>query len=107
MGPWREPILRRVREARGLRGVVIVSSVAYGDGGGGIPGLLLGSPRDPAGNLIMFGTGKRHWSIVHVADLADFFRRGLETDASPGYPFVGDARNPTPAELTQGGATRH
>ena len=28
-----------------MRGVVIVSGVAYGDGGGGIPGLLLGSPR--------------------------------------------------------------
>ena len=53
-----------------MRGVVIVSSVAYGDGGGGIPGLLLGSPRDDAGNLIMLGTGQQHWSTVHVADLA-------------------------------------
>lgn len=33
-----------------MRGVVIVSSVAYGDGGGGVPGVLLGSPRDGAGN---------------------------------------------------------
>jgi uncharacterized protein YbjT (DUF2867 family) len=43
---WKEPIERRVLEASGMRGVVVVSSVAYGDGGGGIPGLLLGSPRD-------------------------------------------------------------
>jgi len=41
---WREPIVRRVVDAEGLRGVVIVASVAYGDGGGGLPGLLLGSP---------------------------------------------------------------
>ena len=41
---WKEPIERRVLGAADMRGVVIVSSVAYGDGGGGIPGLLLGSP---------------------------------------------------------------
>ena len=40
-----------------MRGVVIVAGLAYGDGGGGIPGLVLGSPRDDAGNLIMLGTG--------------------------------------------------
>ena len=71
-------------DAPDMRGVVIVSSVAYGDGGGGIPGLLLGSPRDPAGNLIMLGTGRQHWSTVHVADLANFFRRVLEGDSARG-----------------------
>jgi NAD(P)-dependent dehydrogenase (short-subunit alcohol dehydrogenase family) len=44
MVSWREPIEARVLGASGVRGAVIVSSVAYGDGGGGIPGLLLGSP---------------------------------------------------------------
>src|SRR5580704_5966670 len=43
---WKEPIERRVLAVPDMRGVVIVSSTAYGDGGGGIPGLLLGSPRD-------------------------------------------------------------
>ena len=32
---WKEPIERRVLGATGMRGVVIVSSIAYGDGGGG------------------------------------------------------------------------
>ena len=41
---WKQAIERRVLEATGTRGVVIVSGVAYGDGGGGIPGLLLRSP---------------------------------------------------------------
>ena len=64
---WKLPIERRVLDATGMRGVVIVSSVAYGDGGGGIPGVLLGSPRDDAGHLIMLGTGQQHWSTVHAA----------------------------------------
>ena len=89
---------------RGMRGVVIVSGVAYGDGGGGVPGLVLGSPRDDQGNLIMLGTGQQHWSTVHVADLADFFRRALEDDSARGYYVIGDGRNPTVAELTDAAA---
>ena len=73
-----------------MRGVVIVSGVAYGDGGGGIPGLLLNSPRDDDGNLIMLGTGQQHWSTVHVADLADSFRRVLENDSARGRYVIGD-----------------
>ncbi len=101
---WKEPIERRVLGAKGMRGAVIVSSVAYGDGGGGIPGLLLGSPRDGAGNLIMLGTGQQHWSTVHVADLADFFRRVLEDDSARGYYVIGNGVNPTVAELTEAAA---
>jgi len=101
---WREPIERRVLDATGMRGVVIVSGVAYGDGGGGIPGLLLGSPRDDAGNLLMLGTGQQHWSTVHVADLADFFRRILEADSARGLYVIGDGSNPTVAELTEAAA---
>jgi nucleoside-diphosphate-sugar epimerase len=104
MVAWKEPIERRVLDAADMRGVVIVSSLAYGDGGGGVPGLLLGSPRDEAGNLIMLGTGEQHWSTVHVADLADFFRRALEDDSAVGYYVVGDGLNPTVAELTEAAA---
>jgi nucleoside-diphosphate-sugar epimerase len=104
MVSWKEPIDRRVLAATDVRGVVIVSSVAYGDGAGGIPGLLLGSPRDDAGNLIMLGTGDQHWSTVHVADLADFFRRVLEDESARGYYVVGDGSNSTVAELTEAAA---
>jgi hypothetical protein len=58
MVAWKEPIEQRVLGTKDLRTVVIVSSVAYGDGAGAIPGLLLGSPRDDAGNLIMVGAGQ-------------------------------------------------
>jgi nucleoside-diphosphate-sugar epimerase len=101
---WKEPIERRVLGAKGMRGAVIVASTAYGDGGGGVPGLLLGSPRDSAGNLIMLGTGQQHWTTVHVADLADVFRRVLEDNSARGYYVVGDGGNPTVAGLTEAAA---
>jgi nucleoside-diphosphate-sugar epimerase len=104
MVAFRQPIEKRLLDATGLRGVVIVSGVAYGDGGGGVPGLLLGSPRDDAGNLIMLGTGQQHWSTVHAADLADFFRRALEDDSARGYYVIGDGLNPTVAEITEAAA---
>jgi nucleoside-diphosphate-sugar epimerase len=101
---WREPIERRVLGESGMRGVVIVSGVAYGDGGGGVPGVLLGSPRDSVDKMIMLGTGQQHWATVHVADLADFFRRVLESSSARGYYVVGDGLNPTVAELTEAAA---
>jgi nucleoside-diphosphate-sugar epimerase len=101
---WREPIERRLLDATDMRGVVIPSGVAYGDGGGGVPGVLLGSPRDGAGNLIMLGTGGQHWSTVHVADLADFFRRALEDESARGYYVIGNGLNSTVAELTEAAA---
>jgi nucleoside-diphosphate-sugar epimerase len=101
---WREPIEQRVLNTPDMRGVVIVSGTAYGDGGGGVPGVLLGSPRDDAGNLIMLGTGDQHWATVHVADLADAFRRVLENDSARGRCIVGDGANPTVAELTSAAA---
>ena len=60
-------------------------------------------PRDDD-NLIMLGTGQQHWSTVHVADLADFFRRVLEHDSARGYYIIGNGLNPTVAELTEAAA---
>jgi nucleoside-diphosphate-sugar epimerase len=101
---WKEPIESRLLGARDMRGVVIVSGTAYGDGGGGIPGLVLNSPQDDEGNLIMLGTGRQHWSTVHVADLADSFRRVLENDSARGRYIISDGMDPTVAELTEAAA---
>ena len=101
---WKEPIERRVLGTAGMRGAVIVASTAYGDGGGGTTGVLLASPRDDAGNLIMIGTGQQHWSTVHVADLADAFRRVLEDGFARGRYVIGNGANPTVAELTEAAA---
>ncbi len=101
---WKEPIERRVLGTTGMRAVVIVASTAYGDGGGAIPGALLASPRDGAGNLIMIGSGHQHWSTVHVADLADAFRRVLEADSARGRYVIGNGLKLTVAELTEAAA---
>jgi len=101
---WKEAIERRLLSAEGLRAIVPVSGSAYGDAGGGMPGLLLGSPRDDAGNLIMIGEGRQHWVTVHVADLADFFRRALEQDSAQGYYAIGNGLASTVAELTEAAA---
>lgn len=101
---WQEPIERRVLSARGMRAVVIVSGTAYGDGGGAIPRALLASPRDNAGNLIMIGTGQQHWATVHVADLANVFRRALEDGFARGRYVVGNGVHSTLAELTEAAA---
>jgi nucleoside-diphosphate-sugar epimerase len=52
----------------------------------------------------MIGEGQQHWCTLHVADLADFFRRALEQDSARGYYVIGDGLNPTVAELTQAAA---
>jgi nucleoside-diphosphate-sugar epimerase len=104
MVAWKPPIESRVLGAAGMRSAVIVSGTAYGDGGGGIPGLLLGSPRDGAGNLIMLGTGQQHWVTVHVADLAEVFRRVLEDGSARGRYVIGNGLRQTVAELTQAAA---
>jgi len=101
---WKEPIEQRLLSARGVRTIIPVSGSAYGDAGGGIPGLLLSSPQDQDGNLIMIGEGRQHWVTVHVADLANFFRRALEQDEAHGYYVIGDGLAPTVAELTRAAA---
>ena len=101
---WKPPIEQRVLSASGMRGIVLVSSVAYGDGGGGVPGVLLGSPRDDAGNLVMLGDGAQHWDTVHVADLANVFRRALENGGARGRYVIGNRLSPTVAELSEAAA---
>jgi nucleoside-diphosphate-sugar epimerase len=52
----------------------------------------------------MLGTGRQHWSTVHVADLAAVFRTVLEDDAARGTYVIGNGQNPTVAELTEAAA---
>jgi nucleoside-diphosphate-sugar epimerase len=104
MVAWKQPIEQRVVDEPGMRGILIVSGTAYGDGGGGVPGVLLGSPRDSDGNLIMLGTGRQHWATLHVADLAAFFRYVLESDNARGKYLIANGLTPTVAELTEAAA---
>jgi nucleoside-diphosphate-sugar epimerase len=101
---WKEATDQRILDESGMRGILLVSGTAYGDGGGGVPGVLLGSPRDTAGNLIMLGTGSQHWATVHVADLAAAFRSALENDGARGKYVISNSLTPTVAELTEAAA---
>jgi nucleoside-diphosphate-sugar epimerase len=101
---WKPPIQDHLLYGSDVRASVVVSGTAYGEGGGGIPGLLLGSPRDDAGNLIMLGSGRQHWATVHVADLAEVFRLILEHESARGYFIIEDESRPTVAELTEAAA---
>jgi nucleoside-diphosphate-sugar epimerase len=101
---WKQAIDQRILDDSGMRGTLIVSGTAYGDGGGGIPGVLLGSPRDSDGKLIMLGTGEQHWATVHAADLAAVFRTVLENDTARGKYVIGNGLTPTVAELTEAAA---
>jgi hypothetical protein len=101
---WKAPIEKRLLDAQGMRGVVIVSSVAYGDGGGAVPVLLLGSPRDETGNLVMprhgaaaLANGPRGRPRVRLVPCA-------ENDSARGRYVIGDGLNPTVAELTEAAA---
>lgn len=104
MVTWKEAIDHRILGEPGIRGILIISGTAYGDGGGGIPGILLGSPRDADGNLIMLGAGGQHWATVHVADLAAVFRSALENDGARGRYVIGNGLTPTVSELTEAAA---
>jgi nucleoside-diphosphate-sugar epimerase len=104
MVAWKEAVDQRILSESGMRGVLLVSGTAYGDGGGGIPGIVLGSPRDEQGNLIMLGTGRQHWATVHVADLAAVFRSAMENDTARGKYVIGNGLSPTVAELTEAAA---
>jgi hypothetical protein len=48
------------------------------------------------------GTGRQHWSTVHVADLADFFRRVLEDDFARGRYVIGNGANSLADESRHG-----
>jgi len=101
---WHQAVDQRILDQSGIRGILPVSGTAYGDGGGGVPGVLLGSPRDDDGNLIMLGTGQQHWGTVHVADLAAFFRCALEDEAARGRYVISNGLTPTVSELTEAAA---
>jgi GDP-D-mannose dehydratase len=92
-----------VLDATEMRGVVIVSSVAYGDGSGGISRVASRFARGDADRLVMLGTGEQHWSTVHAADLADSSGALWKTSARDRY-VIGNGANPTVAELTEAAA---
>lgn len=97
---WRPALTDRVRNASGVRGIVIAPGVVHGHGRG-MHTIIACQRVDKGGPALMaIGTGRQHWACVHVDDLADLYVRAFE-NAPAGSTFIGAAGdNPTVREIT-------
>lgn len=77
---------------RGVRGVVLCNSLIYGLGRGikrdsvQIPALTSTAIRRRVACHV--GPGENRWSTVHIADMADLYRRVVEDGTARGFYFV-------------------
>lgn len=96
---WRPALTDRVRNARGVRGIVIAPGAVHGHGRG--MHMIIASQRvaDGRSAVMTVGSGHQHWAGVHVDDLADLYVRAFER-APAGSTFIGAAGdNPTVHEI--------
>ena len=103
---WKEPLQRRLFGQTGICVFVITSSVAYGDGGGGIARYhSLAHRATPPATRSCSAPASSSWSSVHVADLADALPAVCSrTIPHAGSYVIGNGLNPTVAELTEAAA---
>ncbi|MGK5550384.1 NAD-dependent epimerase/dehydratase family protein [Actinomadura kijaniata] len=83
---WRAEAERRVLAAGGR---VVRPGMVYGEGGGGVPGLLAAKAAE-RGTGVYIGEPGVRWPVVHVADLADLYVAVVER-AEPGTVWHGMA----------------
>jgi nucleoside-diphosphate-sugar epimerase len=99
---WRPALTERVRTAGGVRGIVISPGAVHGYGRG-LHTIIADRWVDDGGPpaLMTIGSGRQHWSGVHVDDLADLYVRAFES-APGGTTFIGAAGdNPTVHDVTR------
>jgi nucleoside-diphosphate-sugar epimerase len=80
MVAWRPSHEERVRQGKGLKGIVIRPAMVYGRGGG-IVGGFASSAREK-GVVQVVGTGENRWPFVHVDRLADLYVLALSATGS-------------------------
>lgn len=92
---WRVDIEKNVIAAaqKGIKSIVIRPVIVYGEIGGIIGHLF--QQAEQAGHVNYVGNGNNHWSLVHVADLADLYI--LAADKAP----AGSLFNASTEYLTQ------
>jgi nucleoside-diphosphate-sugar epimerase len=75
---WRQAVEDRVLQGakRGTRSIVIRPAIVYGRGGGIPAGFVDSARKEGAARYI--GSGKNHWPMVHLDDLADLYLLALE-----------------------------
>jgi nucleoside-diphosphate-sugar epimerase len=74
---WRPAIEETVLRTPGIKGIVIRPGCVYGKQGGLTGIWFSGAHKDKS--LKVVGNGHNYWSIVHVDDLADGYRRAAES----------------------------
>jgi nucleoside-diphosphate-sugar epimerase len=97
---WRPEIMDRVRNAKGIRNVIISPGVVYGHGSG-LPRMIVDGPRtaDPEPALLFPGSGDQHWTTVHIDDVATLYAAAV-LRAAPGSYYLGvSGQNPTMREI--------
>jgi nucleoside-diphosphate-sugar epimerase len=97
---WRPAIIERVRNASGIRNVIISPGVVYGHGSG-LPRMIVDGPQssDPDPALLFPGTGDQHWTGIHIDDVATLYASAVQR-AKPGSYYLGvNGVNPTMREI--------
>ncbi|WHT22345.1 NAD-dependent epimerase/dehydratase family protein [Crossiella sp. CA-258035] len=83
---WRVGNERKVlaRKDSGAHPVVVMPGLVFGDGGG-IVEFAYAAPGRETGVVPCAGDGGNHWSLVHVADLAELYALALSAPAGSVY----------------------
>jgi len=101
---WRLPLDEQVRQAEGVRGIVIAPGIVHGQGSGIPAGIFGQGPRDDDGALLLPGSGEQHWTTIHADDLGRLYARAV-AQASAGSYYLGvSGHNPTVREIGEAAA---
>src|SRR5206468_1915248 len=87
-------------EAADVALTVVHPGIVYGDGGSGIPQVLAGQPRSDDGALTTLGSGRQHWTTIHVDDLAALYVAVVADGTAHGAVLGVSGVNPTVSELS-------
>lgn len=98
---WRPAVEQIVRDADGVRAIIIEPGIVYG-GGQGLAALLTHPAED--GTYRLIGDGSQHWTTVGVDDLADLYVRALTDERASGHYIGVSAGNPTVREIAEAAA---
>ncbi|WP_329103174.1 NAD-dependent epimerase/dehydratase family protein [Micromonospora sp. NBC_01699] len=97
---WRPAIFDRVRNASGIRTVIISPGVVYGHGSG-LPRMIVDGPQssDPEPALLFPGTGDQHWTGIHIDDVATLYAAAVQRAKPGSYYLAVNGVNPTMREI--------
>lgn len=96
---WRLGVIASL-EAADVVLTVLHPGIVYGDGGAGIPQVLAGQPRGDGGALTTLGSGRQHWTTVHVDDLAALYVAVVSDGSAHGAVLGVSGVNPTVGEMS-------